>query len=414
MSLIKQSKLYYSDLPFEEAVDQRVLEVCKLKQYKQRTKEWYEARDTCITASSVSNVLMQSEDSMGAYLDYYNLRDKVKIEPNKPCSHGETLMDFVLSKCKLGPKFTGNQYTRWGQKYENVVSNIYSQLKGLDVLEFGLIKHPSIKFLGASPDGINTRGIMLEIKCPSSRKVLPYPLLYYWQQMQMQLICTNLQECHYFDAHFAEYVNIEDWENEARLWEAENIDATHHIYGMMMGYECDKNDGPLENDEEEEEIVADDADADAAGELEWRWIYAPPNVVRVDDFYEWEKAMVEKYSDLELTPVYYKLHEYHISKAEINYEWFNKNFPAMESAWERVEFGRTEEGMQQLKKYLHDKDQVKMEKRIKRQDKQGCKGPEGDNIKISVNISVNIDVPCNLVEPFVSGKSTYIHDVCLI
>ena len=42
----------------------------------------------------------------------------------------------------------------YGQKFEQVVSNIYSQLNQIDVIEFGLLVHPEHKFLGASPDGI--------------------------------------------------------------------------------------------------------------------------------------------------------------------------------------------------------------------------------------------------------------------
>lgn len=58
-------------------------------------------------------------------------------------------------------------------------AQIYERRNGVSIKEFGLIAHPTVPFLGASPDGIvqNSsnplvpKGTMLEIKCPPTRVI---------------------------------------------------------------------------------------------------------------------------------------------------------------------------------------------------------------------------------------------------
>ena len=433
-------KLYYSKKSFEDTVDPRVVSVFELKQYKQRTKGWYKARGKCITASSASSTMLQSEDSCGAYIDYYNLRDNFKIDPKKTCSHKETQMEFILNKCGLGPDFKGNEYTAWGQKYEQIVSNIYSQIHQVDMLEFGLIRHPTIDFLGASPDGITTQGRMLEIKCPPCRQVKNYPPLYYWQQMQLQLICTNLQECDYFDAHFVQYVVREDWENDARQWELDNKDAKHHIYGIILSYpssgdsdsevesDSDVSDDEMEQteqDDAEDDVGADDVGADDAGDanvdvsadepikeeekyIPPNYIYAEPNIVKVDEFIQWMDETIEKGKSegREITPVFYKLHEYYISRAEVNHEWFAKNLPSMKAVWEQVLEGRTKKGKAVLIDYVKNKSDALADKRAKKKAQK----------EANANLEVYIDLDITGAQETYTktGRSTYVHKTCLL
>jgi YqaJ-like viral recombinase domain len=424
----KYPKLFFSKGPFEECVDPRVLSVFSMKQYPQRTKGWYEARKKCITASAASSTLLQSEDSCGAYMDYYNLRDSFKMDVSKTCSHKETQMEFILSKCGLGPKFTGNEYTRWGQKYEPIVSNIYSQIHQVDMLEFGLIPHPTIDFLGASPDGISTQGTMLEIKCPPCRQVTNYPPIYYWIQMILQLLCTNLQRCDYFDAHFVEYLIDNDWERDARKWEQDHPDAKHHIFGIILSYESNDRDA-FENDANEtneiEETDEDDADEDEAegegededevgedeveddGEIKERYIYADPNIVKIDDFVRWRDEMIVQQlkRNRECKPVYYSLHEYYISKAEVDHEWFKKNLPSMEAVWNQVIKGRTEEGDEILKQYMSDKNAALEDKRSKKREK----------VRRDAELSMYIDLDVSKGDGIQRGvKATYLHETCLL
>ena len=60
---------------------------------------------------------------------------------------------------------------------------------------FGCIRHPTINFLAASPDGIDEDGTMIEIKCVYSRKITGIPKKVYYDQMQLQMEVCNLNKC---------------------------------------------------------------------------------------------------------------------------------------------------------------------------------------------------------------------------
>eukprot|EP00798_Chlamydomonas_sp_ICE-L_P029875 gene29875-biopygen11611 len=70
------------------------------------------------------------------------------------------------------------------------------------VHEFGLLRHASKSFLGASPDGVTEDGVMLEIKCPWRRKIDGTVPMQYYLQIQGQLAVSGLLECDYFEVEF--------------------------------------------------------------------------------------------------------------------------------------------------------------------------------------------------------------------
>jgi hypothetical protein len=75
---------------------------------------------------------------------------------------------------------------------------------GVAVHEFGLMRHPVHEFIGASPDGINDHGIMVEIKCPYRRIIDGTVPDQYYTQMQLQLDVCDLDECDYFECEIDE------------------------------------------------------------------------------------------------------------------------------------------------------------------------------------------------------------------
>jgi hypothetical protein len=77
-------------------------------------------------------------------------------------------------------------------------------MTGSKVLDFGLIQHQSEDWIAASPDGITTEGIMLEIKCPYRRKITGIPPLYYYQQVQIQLEVCDLEFCDFLECQIIE------------------------------------------------------------------------------------------------------------------------------------------------------------------------------------------------------------------
>ena len=163
-----------------------------LFQPEQRSPEWYAIRETLCTASQ----------------DTYDI---IKGNQGK----------VILKKCGLGPSFFGNKYTWHGNKYEDIAIGIYESRYSRTVWEYGLIQHPTIEVLGASPDGITTCGRMLEIKCPSGRKINGHIKPVYFCQMQTQMEVCDLDVCDFFEANLIQYRNKQDYERD--IYDAENI-----------------------------------------------------------------------------------------------------------------------------------------------------------------------------------------------
>ena len=163
----------------------QVSHLLTIKKIEQRTPEWYETRETMITASDWATAIDQG--------------------------HFSTKNDFILKKCGKGDIFKGNIYTEWGIKYEPIATKLYEVRNKIKVYEFGVLRHLNYSFLGASPDGITVQGIMLEIKCPYSRKITGIVPKDYWIQVQGQLEVCDLSYCDFLECKIIEYSGISDY-----------------------------------------------------------------------------------------------------------------------------------------------------------------------------------------------------------
>lgn len=189
------------ELTFEQKeLKKKVIKLLGIEYPAQRTKAWFEMRRSCISASSAGTVLNENQ-------------------------HTPPYM-FYLEKC-LEPKFEYGAATYHGTKLEQIATMVYEYRMNVKVEEFGLVKHPTIPFLGASPDGIIGKyklngknktkyvGRMLEIKCPRSRQINdenPFDhIKYYWVQVQMQLECCQLSECDFWQNIIKEYDTREEF-----------------------------------------------------------------------------------------------------------------------------------------------------------------------------------------------------------
>lgn len=184
----------------------KVKALLQLPQPAQRSPEWYATRKTRITASAASALLVKDEKTCKGYVDEYNLHDFFDI--NGKCANPySSKTQFILDKC-VGSSFSGSVATQWGQRFEPVVTDFYAKKYGTKVLEFGLIAHPNLNFIAASPDGITPDGVMIEIKCPYRRKITGIPPFYYYIQCQLQLEVCDLDVCHFVEAGFIEYGSL--------------------------------------------------------------------------------------------------------------------------------------------------------------------------------------------------------------
>lgn len=271
------------------------------KQYIQRSPEWYEKRQFIITASSAAVLLTKSEDVCKFYVEEFSLQEIFNYN-NKCCNPYSNKLTYIKEKAGITPTtFTGNFATLWGQKYEEIATHIYSLMNHREILEFGLIIHPSLNWLGASPDGISTDGCMIEIKCPPRRKITGIPPLYYWIQVQLQLEVCELDECDFFECEFREYLSFEEFIDDT-------LDDIPIFYKGIIIKNLSK-----END----------------------YIYPNKNTINnINDI----KLLIQKYNNSdEYEIVYWKLINYSNVKVLRNKSWFETVKPLLYKEYELIQ-----------------------------------------------------------------------------
>ena len=164
----------------------------KLPLIKQRTLEWHELRKDKLTASNLDEALSDNNLSL--------VKKKAGL-----INDNINYNNIPALKC--------------GTMYEAMASRCYSQLNDdIVIYEFGLIADETLKNFAASPDGINSLGVMIEIKCPYSREIKDnYIPKKYIMQIQGQLKVCNLNECDYIECDFKEYSTESEYLSENTL-----------------------------------------------------------------------------------------------------------------------------------------------------------------------------------------------------
>ena len=154
-------------------------ELVKQPIIKQRTKEWFDARENRLTASDLHDAIQEKKVS--------DMIAKKKAKLTKDNTNYNSIKPL-----------------KWGTMFEPMASRIYSEVNGnVNIYEFGLVCDKQNEHFGASPDGINELGIMIEIKCPYSRKIVDDQIPdKYFMQIQGQLAVCNLNECDYIECMF--------------------------------------------------------------------------------------------------------------------------------------------------------------------------------------------------------------------
>ena len=189
-------------------------------QNDQRTDAWHTKRGEMLTASEI----------------YKGLPDAT------PAQKHELIMGKLVPRPRTeGP---GPRALVWGTRFEPIAKDIYCKLSGIemDIVDTTCIPHPTVAFLGASPDGIivtkdvchERYGRLVEFKCPISRVFsdeTPVPPGYY-HQMQLQMECTGLKICEYIEFQFKmlSYSEWIDTKAEYKGFYAVSDDETNVIY----------------------------------------------------------------------------------------------------------------------------------------------------------------------------------------
>ena len=191
---------------------------------KQRSEEWFEARKTRLTASDLYDAVKGGNIS-------------IKLAKKK----ANIITDNI--------NYNAIPALKWGTMFEPMATSCYSQkMNNINIHDFGLICDVDNKHFGASPDGINELGIMLEIKCPYSRKIIDGVIPdKYRMQIQGQLAVCKLKECDYIECIFK---SIESEEDYLKL---DNTTINHGVIaefynskGEYVYYYSDPNKTPTE------------------------------------------------------------------------------------------------------------------------------------------------------------------------
>ena len=149
---------------------------------KQGSDEWKAARRGHVTASNISDVMAKSKTGEAETRKKY----RIKLLAERMTNHTED-------------KFT-SAAMEWGVAQEPYARMAYEALNNVMVDTVGFWLHPSIKWVGASPDGLIGDDGIIEIKCPNTTTHLDWVLdgkvpTPHMKQIQCQLWVTGRQWC---------------------------------------------------------------------------------------------------------------------------------------------------------------------------------------------------------------------------
>ena len=247
-----------------------------LPKLEQRTPAWYEARNNMITASDYAQSL--GFGKFGTQKQFYE----------KKCGYEQDKFDSTIPALKWGIMFEAVACSAYTKKNENVT-----------VHEFGLLKHPSVSHLGASPDGISDMGVMIEIKCPWRRKITGEIPLQYYYQMQGQLDVCGLDECDYLECGFSLYDTQGEFE--------EDFDKNEHYKGII--------------------IELQDVSYAYVDHSLWHDVRAQ---------IAWMHDTIDKMKNEIVATNFWKLHTYSVRRVYRDEAFLNSTYPKLETVWQNV------------------------------------------------------------------------------
>ncbi len=297
-----------------------------IPQPEQRSEEWYTMRHSMLSASDWGSILGMSK-------------------------YGGGKNQVLLKKCCDDTPFFTNAAMKWGIKYEAVAIQIYEHRNKTQVIEFGCIRHPTISHLGASPDGITADGVMVEIKCPSSRVIDGIIPDVYYCQVQGQLEVCELDRCDFLECKLAEYASEEDYLTDCD----KKGNFFYNIYGNEKGVVANLYD--MKNNKEFFE-------------------YSPIGIIG-EELKIWKNEIKAKYrhqSQYVLNDFsYWFLHYVSCIPIYRNQEWFYKASKELEEFWNQVCYYRSV-GAEKLKEDLQKiKDDKNNEKERVKEEKEKAK-----------------------------------------
>lgn len=149
---------------------------------EQGSQEWMQERLGHVTASRLADVLATVKTGEAASRRNYR---------------AELVAQRLTGTVEAG--YT-NAAMQWGTDNEPIARSEYEVRKEVFVDQVGFIKHPTILWAGASPDGLVGGDGLIEIKCPNTATHIDTLLSQtipsqYEKQMLWQIACTGRAWC---------------------------------------------------------------------------------------------------------------------------------------------------------------------------------------------------------------------------
>jgi putative phage-type endonuclease len=316
-------------------MDKKVSELLLRPQYQQLSNDWFTARKSCISASSAASLLIRDRKTCEGYVKTYGLEEIFNYD-NKCCNPYSSKQQYFLDKTR-GATFTGSSATRHGQKYESVVTDIYSNLVKKTVLEFGLLIHQKYSIIAASPDGITEDGIMVEIKCPYRRKITGIPPLYYYFQVLLQLEVADLEFCDFVEYEFVEFLTEIEW------LDSETLDKKFSDQGLLIQIESSDQDGIVKLGEN-------------------KYIYPPKGLLNdTEKLLIWRDFQLTEITkgfgfsteNIKISTCYWKVGDSCITRIARDIKWFENVLQVFQKEWALIKYYKKGDN---YKKLLKDTD----------------------------------------------------------
>lgn len=365
--IIKLSDLYSiykktDDEEIADIIDHKIKGFMRLKncweyieftknQPEQKSIEWLNRRKKCLTASDVSKVT--------------NARN---ISKNK------TIKDLIKNKKGDCVKvFRDNEYTRWGERYEDVAVQIFEEKHNVTVYEAALQEHPVYSRIGASCDGLiplQNDAECLEIKCPCTRTPKEgYIKPEYREQMQTQLFVTDFEICNFFECQIEEWEDEEEFlgdiKNFLGLIDGTILDVDMHqdtlneikespkYYGILVqlidvanekNIKLDQFSGIAKGFKDITDISITEVDPDIYYEVTPTYIYSELIAEDLSNYQDVKKKLDEKLKDalnnknlIYVRYKWWKLQKFTDTRVSRDPDWFTVNKPKFDEFWGMVD-----------------------------------------------------------------------------
>ena len=195
------------------------------------------------------------------------------------------------------------------------------------------------KFLGASPDGIDEMGEMLEIKMPYSRIPHEIPKKDYYFQMQLQMEVCNLDVCNFLECIVKPYNTREEYENDIyENGKSKKERLSHTRHGMEKG------------------VMLEGV---SSSNNEFFYRYSPLGIMpsKINAWIEKATESIKKevadksFYDFKIRPVYWYAKKYSCIRVYKDSNWITKHIAEFYRFWRTIEYYRAN-GIEKFEEFM--------------------------------------------------------------